>query len=149
MKLIMHGIRKLRIMRRRGQKAKGSFIGQRVNAGTVSLLYRPFFSAGNAGASGTTALVSVRLFTPRIKPSFYAGVCVGARAGVCVWVLPLKDTEGLFVNQQGGLEPRVVACMQNRRSIIAPLLYRTGGHSSHARGAEGGAGASDDEEEGG
>lgn len=74
---------------------------------------------------------------------------MGARAGVCVWVLPLKDTEGLFVNQQGGLEPRVVACMQNRRSIIAPLLYRTGGHSSHARGAEGGAGASDDEEEGG
>lgn len=66
-----------------------------------------------------------------------------------MWVRPLKETEGLFVNQLGGLGPRVWACMQNRCGRIGPKLCRTGGHSSQARGAEGRAGQSQDEEEGG
>lgn len=66
-----------------------------------------------------------------------------------MWVRPLKETEGLFVNQQGGLGPRVWPCMQNRRGGIGPVLCHTGGHSSHGRRAEGRASVREDDEDGG
>ena len=56
------------------------------------------------------------------------------------------ETEGLFVDQQGGLWPESGPACKNHCGIIAPSLCRTGGHSFHARRAGGRSSVIDEEE---
>lgn len=116
---------------------KSFFTEQCVNTGGANLLYYPF---SQRAITPTTLLpktrltsVSIKSFTPWIKPSLCVCACVCQWVCECVQHLR-KQRTSLWPPEWLGAG--VSACMQNSCGIIAPSLSCTGGHLSHARRVE-------------
>lgn len=111
---------------------KASFMRQRVNTGWMGLRHCAF----SPWAITPTTLVpktrlngvSVRPFTPRIRPSLCSECALRSREHGCVciweggWVGGV--TEGLFVTDRVGRSPEPRPACKNFSGIIAPSLRR-------------------------
>lgn len=124
-------------------RRKGSFMRQRVNTGWMGLRHCSF---SRWAITPTTLVpktrlsgVSVRPFTPP-NPTLALCECAlwSGSTAVCAFGGVRGVTEGLFVTDRVGRGPELRACMQKlQRYNRPPHSGVTGGHSSHARRAEG------------
>lgn len=110
---------------------KASFMRQRVNTGWMGLRHCAF----SPWAITPTTLVpktrlngvSVRPFTPRIRPSLCSECALRSREHgcVCIWEgggwVGGRGNRGPLCDGQGGPEPRASACMQKLQRYNRPL----------------------------